>query len=91
MDRRPRSARTRRRARADVPLVLILPDGIRLSVRGAERVPRESDRASVVGSYYRVSQVVWKYGEEIKDGDRTVPAMPTEIHLEPALAIRGAD
>ena len=73
------------------PLVLILPDGIRLIVRGAEGVPREGDHASVVGSYYRVSQVVWKFGKEIKDGDRTVPAMPTEIYLEPALAIRGSE
>jgi len=66
------------------PLILVFPDGIRLSVRGAEGVPREGDHAFALGVYYRVEAVVWRFGREIKDGDPSIPAMPTEIHLQPA-------
>jgi len=64
------------------PLTLVFPDGKRLRVRGAEGVPREGDHAFALGVYYRIESVVWQFGREIQDGDRSVPAMPTEIHLK---------
>lgn len=69
-----------------LPLILVFPDGKRLYVREAEGVPREGDHALVVGNYYRIEAVVWQFGVTIHDGDRSIPAMPVEIHLEPAAA-----
>ena len=68
------------------PLTLVFPDGKRLHVRGAEGMPREGDHAFVLGVYYLVEAVVWHFGSEIQDGDSSLPAMPTEIHLQPAAA-----
>jgi hypothetical protein len=68
------------------PLILVLPDGIRLYVREPQGVPREGDHVMAVGAYYRVKAVVWQFGREIRGRDPTVPAMATEIHLELAMA-----
>jgi hypothetical protein len=71
------------------PLILVLPDGIRLYVREANGVPREGDHALVAGVYYRVAAVVWQFGKEIHNRDVSIPAMSTEIHLQPALIPEG--
>jgi hypothetical protein len=67
-------------------LTLVFPDGKRLHVRQAEGIPREGDHALALGVYYRVEAVVWQFGRELQDGDRTIPALPTEVHLQPAAA-----
>jgi hypothetical protein len=67
-----------------IPLTIVFQDGKRLYVRQAEGVPREGDHAFVMGVYYRVDAVVWQFGRDVHDGDRCIPAMPTEIHLKPA-------
>jgi hypothetical protein len=64
------------------PLIVVLPDGIRLYVRGAGGVPRAGEHVVAMGVCYRVKDVVWRFGRELQDGDLSVPAMPTEILLE---------
>lgn len=69
-----------------LPLTIIFPDGKRLHVREPPGVPREGDHALVIGNYYRVDAVVWRFGMTVHDGDLSVPAMPVEVHLQPASA-----
>ncbi len=66
-------------------LSLILPDGIRLLTRSSSScVPREGDHVFLNGAYFRVTAVVWQFGEP-HDRDLTVPELPVDIHLQKAL------
>ncbi len=67
-------------------MTLVFSDGKRVDVRNAANVPREGDHAFALGKYYVVQEVVWNFGMAPHNGDRSVAAMPVEIHLQPASA-----
>ena len=47
-------------------------------------MPREGDHVFLNGTYFRVTAVVWQFGEP-HDRDLTVPELPVDIHLQKAL------